>query len=432
MRQEEEEEVEDDNNDETELNQDLLNWVKELIQTEYPQINDEIIQKFKTGLRNAVSSISKQNVNSIVRRLEKNNKKIIKKIITFIINHIDNSFESLPDNIKDTCGINNLKSFKKFLRSKSFKNILTSYIDFQVLSPISKWIYKTVQNKDVIITMLGNKEQFFSGKTDFVHKCLISSYDNIPEFLKCSKDFANKKNFEKFITKLLKSSPGLKDCILDYLNNIILETAGLKDNPNRKQKVHNILLFGPTGAGKSSLILITAMCLNFNLNKEDALQLSHIKVGDHARGTYESLSTPVVTNGTNKIRFWDVPGTADANKQDFSDDDITCKIKEHVKDTDLDAILLCQQAGTESRVNDTVRNSIKAINNTFKDIGPEFWKKVVIVITKANAFGNSTMRDPYSLMKKCSRQKPKFSHFKDSPCCEKYTCLKEFINVKKG
>ena len=128
----------------------------------------------------------------------------------------------------------------------------------------------------------------------------------------------------------------------------------------------NILVIGPTGAGKSTLvnILLGDKSNNIAIDGHGAQPVTlKLAIFD---GEFMGI----------KIKAYDTTGFSDSNGK--SDEDI---VKEIARNKGFDLILICMRM--DSRVDDKVREMFTVLVTM---IGKEMWERTVVVLTFANFF----------------------------------------------
>ena len=131
-----------------------------------------------------------------------------------------------------------------------------------------------------------------------------------------------------------------------------------------------ILVCGKTGVGKSTLINSLFACDVCKVNNPGL-------TGNFRRGTAKVTEWKATLNSVG-INLIDSPGLQDG---EGSDDEYLKAMHEKCKDVDhLDLVLYCVEM-TAARFGEA---EIKPLQLFTKEFGPDFWKRCVLVMTKAN------------------------------------------------
>ena len=247
-------------------------------------------------------------------------------------------------------------------------------------------------------TDMHSNEQLIKKFVEFI-------FDKIPDFLK-SESFPNK---ETLLDHCLKEKPEnnmfnlVMGSLQAYLNNIVKNANDVE--------MHLLSPWGITGSGKSTLIKILASTFN-SINPDDE-DIANIKIDSNKVGT-EKVSDIIKFNiGTYKMGALDAPGT-----EDISEDRTYTKILQQIKNKKikLNNLLNVIDILESHRNHRGDKNTLEALAIAYKDIGLEFWDKVIVCLTKIN---DLTFEE---------NQKPEFSNdFSDEELSEYITEYKQYI-----
>ena len=141
------------------------------------------------------------------------------------------------------------------------------------------------------------------------------------------------------------------------------------------------LVCGKTGVGKSSLInglVGTPVC-----KVNDPGTSTADPAASFAPGTLEVSNTSINVKGA-PVLAWDSPGLQDGTGNEDQYLQSMCE-----KCKDVDVVFYCMEM-TTARLIDQDKKAAKALTQTF---GPEFWKKTVLVLTKANNIAHKKEKD---------------------------------------
>jgi predicted GTPase len=244
---------------------------------------------------------------------------------------------------------------------------------------LTKWIIDTIILDDSFTqSLLAGNNITSDNRNDKIIKAIMSSFDSLDPIIYNGLDL----NDVKYKMEKLFEGP-LRSSILDALNKAIKQV--IKALIDKSKTTHHILIFGPTGTGKSTIILILASILNF-INPGEYTPI--IRVDSHSQGTSEVSPPIAISILGSKFCFWDVPGTGDPDKEKLCDNDIIQQIIKKIGKSTIDAILLVSSAATP-RFTEMERNSINSIIKAFEKEGYKLWKKVILVLNKCNHFRSS-------------------------------------------
>ena len=177
--------------------------------------------------------------------------------------------------------------------------------------------------------------------------------------------------------------------------------------------MHEFIVYGKTGDGKSTLIKTIASVLN--LMNADSKDISDIIINDNKPGT-TIVSKQIKFNiGTMMLAVRDMPGTVDTEEERCHSNLI-----KQIRDTGakIDSILYTINVGHSCRpgsTNDDI-STLETLALAFKSEGLKVWERVIICLTKMNEF---TTLDP---------QKPKFrSDFDDEELSDYLDELNDYM-----
>ena len=141
------------------------------------------------------------------------------------------------------------------------------------------------------------------------------------------------------------------------------------------------LVCGKTGVGKSSLINSLVGTPTCKVN--DPGTSTTDPAASFAPGTLEVSNISINVKGA-PVLAWDSPGLQDGTGNEDQYLQSMCE-----KCKDVDVVFYCMEM-TTARLIDQDKKAAKALTQTF---GPEFWKKTVLVLTKANNIAHKKEKD---------------------------------------
>lgn len=217
---------------------------------------------------------------------------------------------------------------------------------------------------------------------DELHVRFINDvYDIIPQFLK--------DRFDNSQEKMIESCRSDDNNFIKYVIwNFQLLTYMVEEEDD--ETTHNLIIWGTTGSGKTTLIKTLATAFNsINPNSQPIVEC---KISHHTVGTTE-VSKPIPFYlGKLKCKAQDVPGTNDASSI-RKDSDIIKGIQS--KGERVDSIMFAVDVKDDrpcSKFSDkcTLRN----LAYGFKNEGTKIWSKVIVCLTKSNAMNFEKCQKP--------------------------------------
>lgn len=207
------------------------------------------------------------------------------------------------------------------------------------------------------------------------------TWDKFPEFLKDYYEYDK----ELLISKTLKNDDDSIGIMLWRIYKFVI------DNMDKDDKTHTILIWGSTGGGKTSLFKIVGTVFNpFNPNDE---KFANYKINDHEVGTKEVSEDPIeVFIGNMKLILTDVPGTNDEDKT-RDENEIMKQIKE--SKAEVDALIYNLDVSDSRQMSKASDKwTLENLAYGFKNEGVKLWKKVIVVLSKANKFSDDRFSEP--------------------------------------
>ena len=305
--------------------------------------------------------------------LKSDNPEVIKKISAKMMK---------KDEGEVSCGDQNyyLQKFNEvFMMRKSFTS-KEEFTETQI-SEISTFFENVAEEHYIELTTIGDE---VTSQLE-LHKNFINKiYHIIPEFIK--ERYDNSK--EVMLASFRKDDDSNFLVYIIKIFELIKLAATEGSSP---QNLHNLLVWGISGTGKTTLIKTIATA--FNSINPQSKEITGLNISHHETGTKE-VSDPVeFFIGNLRIRAQDVPGTDDISKL-RKDSDIIKGIKE--KNQTIDSILYTYGVGTDPR-SGTRESDLFTLQNLalgFKDFGLDLWSHVIVCLTKLNSYSNEDAVKP--------------------------------------
>lgn len=300
-----------------------------------------------------------------------------KKIIPILLKPVDESKISHSIRLLNRADFTSESSrrigFKKLLSQLGIENSEDREIPISLLDPdyqSNRQIYKA--------TLIKHAEQLVTDP-DSTQEILKNCLDRFRLEPKDVKDIdvevigAELSTRLSSIKKIIGSTP-LKKISVEEVNKINKAVAELskfgEDLEKAKGKTFTFILVGKTGVGKSSTIN--------SLIDESVAPVGH----------FRPCTTEVKTHETDlhgaTIRVIDTPGLCDDLPEVGNDDKYIELIHQKIK-SPLDVVLFVAKLD-DSRVDASEKRGLRLITKAF---GESFWKKAVIVFTRADAVSDS-------------------------------------------
>ena len=221
----------------------------------------------------------------------------------------------------------------------------------------------------------------FSSVNELMVSFVSDTWDRFPEFLKEYYDYDK----ELLISKTLKNEDDSIGIMLWRIYKIVIE------NMEIDEKTHNILIWGSTGGGKTSVFKIVGTVFNpYNPNDE---KFKNYKINDHEVGTKEVTEDPIeVFLGNMKLILTDVPGTNDEDKTRDENE-----IMKQIRDSkaEVDALIYNLDVSDSRQMSKASDKwTLENLAYGFKNEGVKLWKKVIVVLAKANRFSDERFPEP--------------------------------------